>query len=105
MPGIAAYYAALFLAAADAVTARPAKLQGRLGGSSMKADIHPKYGALTASCSCGHVIQTRSTLARELSLDVCSKCHPFYSGKQKVLDTGGRIDRFKKRFGAAASRR
>lgn len=71
----------------------------------MKADIHPKYGALTATCGCGNVIQTRSTLARELSLDVCSKCHPFYSGKQKVLDTGGRIDRFKKRFGAAASRR
>ena len=65
----------------------------------MKADIHPKYHPLTASCSCGNVIQTRSTLGTEIHLDVCSKCHPFYSGKQKVLDTGGRIDRFNKRFG------
>ncbi len=65
----------------------------------MKADIHPAYDKMTATCSCGNVITTRSTLKRDLSLDVCSKCHPFYSGKQKVLDTGGRIDRFKKRFG------
>lgn len=71
----------------------------------MKADIHPKYGSLTASCSCGNVISTGSTLAREISLDVCSKCHPFYSGKQKVLDTGGRIDRFNKRFGTTGVRR
>lgn len=65
----------------------------------MKADIHPAYGKMTATCSCGNVIATRSTLVRDLQIDVCSKCHPFYSGKQKVLDTGGRIDRFKKRFG------
>lgn len=71
----------------------------------MKADIHPKYHPLTASCSCGNVIQTRSTLGTEIHLDVCSKCHPFYSGKQKVLDTGGRIDRFKKRFGNVGARR
>ncbi|MBK6583273.1 MAG: 50S ribosomal protein L31 [Gammaproteobacteria bacterium] len=71
----------------------------------MKADIHPAYANVTATCSCGNVIQTRSTLARDLHLDVCSKCHPFYSGKQKVLDTGGRIDRFKKRFGNVGARR
>ncbi|MBK6288285.1 MAG: 50S ribosomal protein L31 [Gammaproteobacteria bacterium] len=71
----------------------------------MKADIHPAYANLTATCSCGNVIETRSTLAKDLHLDVCSKCHPFYSGKQKVLDTGGRIDRFKKRFGNVGARR
>lgn len=71
----------------------------------MKADIHPSYGKMTAICSCGNVIETCSTTAREVHLDVCSKCHPFYSGKQKVLDTGGRIDRFKKRFGTVGARR
>jgi len=64
----------------------------------MQADIHPKYDVMTATCSCGNVIKTRSTLASEIHLDVCSECHPFYTGKQKVLDTGGRIDRFNKRF-------
>lgn len=66
----------------------------------MKADIHPKYENIKATCSCGNVIETRSTLAQDIHIDVCSKCHPFYTGKQKVLDTGGRIDRFNKRFGA-----
>jgi large subunit ribosomal protein L31 len=66
----------------------------------MKADIHPKYEDVTATCSCGNVIKTRSTLAQDLHIDVCSSCHPFYSGKQKMLDTGGRVDRFRKRFGA-----
>ncbi|TQV72659.1 50S ribosomal protein L31 [Exilibacterium tricleocarpae] len=65
----------------------------------MKSDIHPKYGDMTATCSCGNVIKTRSTLIKDIHIDVCSACHPFYTGKQKVLDTGGRIDRFKKRFG------
>ena len=64
----------------------------------MKADIHPKYGSMKATCSCGNVIETASTLAKEIHIDVCSNCHPFYTGKQKVVDTGGRIDRFKKRF-------
>ena len=64
----------------------------------MKAGIHPDYVAITAKCSCGNVINTFSTLGKDLNLDVCSECHPFYTGKQKVLDTGGRIDRFKKRF-------
>lgn len=64
----------------------------------MQADIQPKYGTLKATCSCGNVITTRSTLSKEISIDVCSECHPFYTGKQKVADTGGRIDRFNKRF-------
>ena len=70
----------------------------------MKADIHPTYSTLTATCSCGNVIETRSTLAGEMHIDVCSQCHPFYTGKQKVLDTGGRIDRFNKRFGNRSAR-
>ncbi|WP_447594560.1 50S ribosomal protein L31 [Aquipseudomonas campi] len=70
----------------------------------MKADIHPQYEEITATCSCGNVIKTRSTLGKPLSLDVCSECHPFYTGKQKVLDTGGRIDRFNQRFGVFGSK-
>ena len=66
---------------------------------TVKADIHPTYEAITATCSCGNVIETRSTLVKPLSLDVCNECHPFYTGKQKMLDTGGRVDRFKQRFG------
>ena len=66
----------------------------------MKADIHPKYGELTATCSCGNVIKTGSTRARDIHLDVCSNCHPFYTGKQKQASTGGRVDKFKKRFGS-----
>ena len=66
----------------------------------MKQDIHPAYGDIAATCSCGNVIKTKSTLNKDIHLDVCSKCHPFYTGTQKVTDTGGRIDKFKKRFGA-----
>lgn len=65
----------------------------------MKEGIHPKYEEITATCSCGNVLKTRSTYTKDLTLDVCSQCHPFYTGKQKVMDTGGRIDRFQKRFG------
>ena len=65
----------------------------------MKQGIHPKYEQVTASCSCGNVIKINSTVGHDLNLDVCGECHPFYTGKQKVLDTGGRIDRFKQRFG------
>lgn len=65
----------------------------------MQADIQPKYEDITATCSCGNTIKTRSTLAKDILIDVCSECHPFYTGKQKVLDSGGRIDKFNKRFG------
>jgi len=66
----------------------------------MKADIHPNYGPVNVTCSCGNAFQTASTLAKDFHVDVCSACHPFYTGKQKVVDTGGRIDRFTKRFGS-----
>lgn len=65
----------------------------------MKADIHPHYGPIRATCSCGNVIETGSTLRHDLQIDVCSACHPFYTGKQKILDTGGRVERFRRRFG------
>ncbi len=65
----------------------------------MKADIHPKYAQVTVTCSCGNSFQTGSTHVKDIHLDVCAACHPFYTGKQKTVDTGGRIDKFKKRFG------
>ena len=65
----------------------------------MKAEVHPEYSEITATCSCGNVIQTRSTLCKDIHIDVCSACHPFYTGKQKILDSGGRVERFRQRFG------
>lgn len=64
----------------------------------MQKNIHPNYVKITATCSCGNVIETRSTVGRNLNLDVCGACHPFYTGKQRVVDTGGRVERFNKRF-------
>ena len=64
----------------------------------MKTDIHPEYNVVTVTCSCGNSFETRST-ADELKVELCSQCHPFYTGKQKLVDTGGRIDRFERRFG------
>ncbi|MFZ2290331.1 MAG: 50S ribosomal protein L31 [Halopseudomonas yangmingensis] len=71
----------------------------------MKADLHPAYSEVEATCSCGNVIKTRSTLGKAFHIDVCSECHPFYTGKQKVLDTGGRIERFTQRFGAISTKK
>ena len=66
----------------------------------MKADIHPDYQEVTVTCSCGNVFKTRSTLSNSaLSLEVCSACHPFYTGQQKVMDTAGRVEKFRRRFG------
>ena len=64
----------------------------------MKQGIHPNYVDCTITCACGTVIKTRSTKP-EIHVEVCSKCHPFYTGKQKLVDTGGRVERFNKRFG------
>ncbi len=63
----------------------------------MKEGIHPDYAETTITCACGEVIKTRST-RQNIRVEICSKCHPFYTGKQKLVDTGGRVDRFKKRF-------
>lgn len=69
----------------------------------MKANIHPDYSPVKAKCSCGNVIETKSTRGEDFLIDVCSSCHPFYTGQQKVVDTGGRIDKFKQRFGGKRS--
>ncbi|MFT7558201.1 MAG: large subunit ribosomal protein L31 [Flavobacteriales bacterium] len=69
----------------------------------MQADIQPKYADINATCSCGNVIKTRSTLTKDIHVDVCSQCHPFYTGKQKTLESGGRIDKFNKRFGRSST--
>ena len=65
----------------------------------MKAKIHPQYREITVTCSCGNSWTTRSTLGRDLHIEVCSACHPFYTGKQKVLDTAGRIEKFRQKYG------
>jgi large subunit ribosomal protein L31 len=69
----------------------------------MKTDIHPNYQEITTTCSCGNVLPVMSTLKDNLSLDVCAKCHPFYTGKQKMLDSGGRVKKFQDRFGASGA--
>jgi large subunit ribosomal protein L31 len=70
----------------------------------MKPDIHPAYAETQVTCTCGETFTTRSTAPDgEIRSDVCSKCHPFYTGKQKLLDTGGRVAKFEKRFGKAAA--
>lgn len=70
----------------------------------MKASTHPDYTEISVTCSCGNVFKTRSTLGKDLSVDVCSNCHPFYTGKQKMVDTAGRVDKFRKKYAAAAAR-
>ncbi|MFT3906809.1 MAG: 50S ribosomal protein L31 [Steroidobacteraceae bacterium] len=69
----------------------------------MKAATHPDYAEITVTCTCGNVFKTRST-GQDLQIDVCSNCHPFYTGKQKMLDTAGRVDKFRKKYAAAAAR-
>lgn len=64
----------------------------------MQEKIHPDYAPTTITCACGNVIETGST-KKDIRVEICSKCHPFFTGKQKLVDTGGRVDRFKKRFG------
>ncbi len=66
----------------------------------MKPDIHPAYHEVKVTCSCGNSFETRSTYGKdELHIEVCSQCHPFYTGKQKILDSAGQVEKFRKRFG------
>ncbi len=65
----------------------------------MKPDIHPAYNEISVTCSCGNTFKTRSTAAKDLHLDVCSACHPFYTGKHKMVDSGGRVDKFRQKYG------
>ena len=69
----------------------------------MKADIHPNYKEIQVTCSCGNVFATRSTMNKALHIEVCSACHPFYTGKQKIVDTAGRVERFRQKYGKKAA--
>ena len=65
----------------------------------MKPEIHPAYNEITITCSCGNSFQTRSTAGQDLHIEVCSACHPFFTGKQKIMDTAGRVDKFNRKYG------
>lgn len=65
----------------------------------MKTSIHPNYRVIQVTCSCGNTFQTGSTLSDDLTIEVCGECHPFYTGKQKLVDTGGRVQKFRQRYG------
>ena len=65
---------------------------------TMKPGIHPDYSDIDVICSCGNKFQTRSTLGKELHVEVCSACHPFFTGQQKIVDTAGRVDQFRKKY-------
>ena len=68
-------------------------------GTKMKPEIHPEYKKITVTCGCGNKFETGSVLTDDLHIEVCSACHPFYTGKQRVVDTAGRVDKFRKKFG------
>ena len=77
----------------------PAPLNApRSKDDAMKAKIHPEYKEITVTCSCGNTFTTRSTLGKVLHVEVCSSCHPFYTGKQKIVDTAGRVEKFRQKY-------
>lgn len=67
-------------------------------GLAMKEKIHPAYKEIDVTCSCGNTFKTRSTMSKALTIEVCSNCHPFYTGKQKIVDTAGRVERFRQKY-------
>ena len=71
----------------------------------MKKGIHPNYAEITATCSCGNVMKINSTAGHDFNLDVCGECHPFYTGKQRDVASGGRVDRFNKRFSVPSAKK
>jgi large subunit ribosomal protein L31 len=70
----------------------------------MKEKIHPAYSEIQVTCSCGNTFKTRSTLGKPLQVEVCSACHPFYTGKQKIVDTAGRVEKFRQKYAGAAKK-
>ena len=68
----------------------------------MKSDIHPDYNEIDVTCSCGNTFKTKSTMKKALQVEVCAACHPFYTGKQKIIDTAGRVEKFNKKYGTKA---
>src|ERR1051325_7033500 len=94
----------LCLCVKQLVSATISRLKSRPGGlpresKHMKPGIHPEYVDITVTCACGETFQTRSTKKGDLHVEICSACHPFFTGKQKLVDTAGRVDRFNKRYG------
>jgi large subunit ribosomal protein L31 len=89
--------AGLVRAGRRSYTSRPFSLSAERT-AVMKSGIHPDYKIINVTCSCGNTFETRSTLGEDLQIEVCSNCHPFYTGKQKMVDTGGRVDRFRKKY-------
>jgi large subunit ribosomal protein L31 len=71
----------------------------------MKDKLHPKYGDITISCACGNNIKTSSTLGKNQSVEICSSCHPFFTGKQKIIDSAGKVEKFKKRYSGATGKK
>ena len=65
----------------------------------MKQGIHPEYRRVTVTCVCGAVLETRSTEGKDFTIEICSSCHPFYTGKQKLVDSAGRVERFRRKYG------
>jgi large subunit ribosomal protein L31 len=85
------------------VHVEPARFDSRtLRNSQMKSDIHPDYNEIEVSCSCGNTFTTHSTMKKALHIEVCSQCHPFYTGKQKIIDTAGRVEKFNRKYGVKA---
>lgn len=74
------------------------KAKSRPRKHSMKPETHPNYDTMNVNCSCGNSFETRSTLGKDLHVEVCAACHPFYTGKQRVVDTAGRVDKFRRRY-------
>ena len=68
----------------------------------MRTDIHPNYDTTSVTCSCGNTFETRSTKPGDMHIELCNECHPFFTGKQKVVDAGGRVERFQKRYGKSS---
>jgi large subunit ribosomal protein L31 len=84
------------------VLAAPSRVSSTLNTeAAMKASIHPEYKEITVSCTCGNTFKTSSTLGHDLQIEVCSNCHPFYTGKQKIVDTAGRVDKFRRKYANA----
>lgn len=70
----------------------------------MKANTHPEYNEVAVTCSCGNKFTTRSTLSKPLHIEVCSECHPFYTGTQKIVDTAGRVEKFRQKYGKGVAK-
>jgi large subunit ribosomal protein L31 len=97
MPRAAAARSAAKAHGSEPMAKRPGRPRERTEATCMKTDVHPMYQLTTITCACGNVIQTKST-ARDIKVEICSKCHPFYTGKQHLVDTAGRVERFKRRY-------